>query len=72
MQSNLQSTFSMLDIFVQSGEITELRETYYKKIALPIIREANKDWNPKTIHEAHSLLKQHLQKEKQTKPEFII
>lgn len=71
MQNNLQSTFSMLDIFVESGEITELRETYFKKIALPIIREANKEWNPKTIKEAHTILKNHLKKEKSTKPIFF-
>lgn len=61
----------MLDIFVQSGEITELRETYFKKIALPIIRETNKEWNPQTIKEAQTILKNHLKKEKSTKPTFF-
>lgn len=61
----------MLDSFLKSGEITELQETYFKKIALPIIRGANKDWSPKTIKEAHKILKNHLKKEKSIKPTFF-
>jgi hypothetical protein len=32
---------------VQSGEITDLRKTYFEKIALPAMREVNSAWQPK-------------------------
>lgn len=62
----------MLNSFVQSGEITDLRETYFKKIALPAMREVNSAWEPKTIQEAYIILKNYLNKEKSTKPNFFV
>ena len=51
-KNNLQSVYCMLDSFIQSGEITALRETYFEKIALPEMREVNPEWKPKTIQDA--------------------
>ena len=62
----------MLNSFVQSGKITDLRETYFNKIALPAMREVNSAWEPKTIQEAYIILKNYLNKEKSTKPNFFV
>jgi hypothetical protein len=72
MDNNLQPIYSMLNSFVQSGEITDLRETYFNKIALPAMREVNSAWEPKTIQEAYIILKNYLNKEKSTKPNFFV
>ena len=72
MNNNLQPIYSMLNSFVQSGKITDLRETYFNRIALPAMREVNPAWNPKTIQEAYVILKNHLNKEKSTKPNFFV
>lgn len=62
----------MLDSFVQSGEITDLRKTYFEKIALPAMREVNSAWQPKTIQDAYIILKNYLNKEKSDKPNFFV
>tara|TARA_R110000772_G_scaffold240041_1_gene352161 strand:- start:478 stop:705 length:228 start_codon:yes stop_codon:yes gene_type:complete len=72
MDNNLQPIYSMLNSFVQSGKITDLRETYFNKIALPAMREVNSAWEPKTIQEAYIILKNYLNKEKSTKPNFFV
>jgi len=72
MDNNLQSIYCMLDSFVQSGEITDLRKTYFEKIALPEMREVNPEWKPKTIQEAYVILKNYLNKEKSSKPNFFV
>ena len=72
MDNNLQSIYCMLDSFVQSGEITDLRKTYFQKIALPAMREVNPEWKPKTIQDAYIILKNYLNKEKSSKPNFFV
>ncbi len=72
MDNDLQSIYSMLDSFVQSGEIIDLRKTYFQKIALPAMREVNPEWKPKTIQDAYIILKNHLNKEKISKPSFLV
>ena len=70
-KNNLQSVYCMLDSFIQSGEITALRKTYFEKIALPEMREVNPEWKPKTIQDACKILKKHINKEKVSKPNFF-
>jgi hypothetical protein len=72
IKSDLQSIFSMLDIFIRSNQVSELGESYFKKVALPIICEESKDWKPKDIHEAHLILKNYFKKIKSQKPNFLI
>lgn len=69
--NNLRPVYSMLEIFVTSGEVTELREHYLKSVAIPAMKAENPNWKPKTINEAYEILKKHFKKQKATTPNFI-
>jgi hypothetical protein len=60
-KDDYRGLFSMLEKFVQDGEWNDLRETYFKKIALPEIKKLDK--TPKTVQDAYLILKQLLEEE---------
>tara|TARA_R110000868_G_scaffold24265_1_gene96141 strand:- start:826 stop:1053 length:228 start_codon:yes stop_codon:yes gene_type:complete len=72
MDNDLEPIRSMLDSFMKSGQATDLRETYFKNIAIPAMKKVNSEWHPKTIQEACIILKKHLNKEKIEKPNFFV
>ena len=61
----------MLEIFVASGEVTELREHYFKSVAKPAMKLENPKWKPKTIKEAYEILNKFYKKEKTCLPSFM-
>lgn len=63
-KEDYRGIFSMLEKFVEDGKWDDLRETYFKKIALPEIKKLDK--NPKTLQDAHLILKELLNKKTNT------
>lgn len=64
---DFRNIFSMLSIITE-GEWTDLRETYFKKIALPEVKKLKK--SVKTPQEALDTLKEYFKKEKVNTPKF--
>ncbi len=60
-KEDYRGIFSMLEKFVEDGEWSDLRETYFKKIALPEIKKLDK--NPKNLQDAYLTIKNLLEKE---------
>lgn len=69
---NFSGILSMLDRFAMDGKWYDLRETYFKKIALPAISALNLKPKPKTLSDARLILKKNLKKTKSNKPNFFI
>lgn len=67
---NLTGILSMLERFALDQDWNDLRETYFKKIAIPAIKSFDPKSNPKTLNEALLILKKHLKKEKLSTPKF--